>query len=198
MSQLRIAGGTVYDPANGINGEVRDVCIDTAHIVADLPASALTVDAGGMIVMPGGVDVHSHVASASVNLARRLLPEEHVRDPAPAPPCPRPLRPDIAIVTRAGPARLLGLRDKGHLGSGADADVTVYSRDADVSRMFATPRYVVKAGVHTTGPSNVAWSSSSTGTRRCRSRTIRSARSAMRRSRAKVKSTVRWKTDALS
>jgi len=52
VSQLRIAGGTVYDPANGINGEVRDVCIDTAHIVADLPASALTVDAGGMIVMP--------------------------------------------------------------------------------------------------------------------------------------------------
>ena len=31
---------------------------------------------------------------------------------------------EIAIVTRAGPARLLGLRDKGHLGAGADADVT--------------------------------------------------------------------------
>jgi formylmethanofuran dehydrogenase subunit A len=54
---------------------------------------------------------------------------------------------EIAIITRAGPARLLGLRRKGHLGVGADADVTVYARDADVSRMFATPRYVVKAGV---------------------------------------------------
>jgi formylmethanofuran dehydrogenase subunit A len=53
---------------------------------------------------------------------------------------------EIAIVTRAGPARLLGLRNKGHLGVGADADVTVYTRDADASRMFATPRYVVKGG----------------------------------------------------
>ena len=53
---------------------------------------------------------------------------------------------EIAIVTRAGPARLLGLRRKGHLGVGADADVTVYDRDADVAEMFATPRYVVKGG----------------------------------------------------
>ena len=53
---------------------------------------------------------------------------------------------EIAIVTRAGPARLLGLRHKGHLGPGADADVTVYARDTDVARMFATPRYVIKGG----------------------------------------------------
>ena len=54
---------------------------------------------------------------------------------------------EIAIVTRAGPARLLGLRHKGHLGVGADADVTVYSRDPDLARMFSTPRWVIKAGV---------------------------------------------------
>ena len=53
---------------------------------------------------------------------------------------------EIAIVTRAGPARLLGLRQKGHLGPGADADITVYSRSDDVAKMFATPRYVVKRG----------------------------------------------------
>jgi formylmethanofuran dehydrogenase subunit A len=53
---------------------------------------------------------------------------------------------EIAIVTRAGPARLLGLAHKGHLGVGADADVTVYARDADLARMFATPRVVLKAG----------------------------------------------------
>jgi formylmethanofuran dehydrogenase subunit A len=54
---------------------------------------------------------------------------------------------EIAIITRAGPARLLGLSRKGHLGVGADADVTLYSPDADYARMFATPRYVLKAGV---------------------------------------------------
>ena len=36
---------------------------------------------------------------------------------------------EIAIITRAGPARLLGLADKGHLGVGADADITIYEED---------------------------------------------------------------------
>jgi formylmethanofuran dehydrogenase subunit A len=53
---------------------------------------------------------------------------------------------EIAIITRAGPARLLGLTHKGHLGPGADADVTIYSRDPDIAKMFSTPRYVVKSG----------------------------------------------------
>jgi formylmethanofuran dehydrogenase subunit A len=53
---------------------------------------------------------------------------------------------EIAIVTRAGPARLLGLRDKGHLGAGADADVTIYDDRPDREEMFATPRYVIKGG----------------------------------------------------
>jgi formylmethanofuran dehydrogenase subunit A len=53
---------------------------------------------------------------------------------------------EIAIITRAGPARLLGLRHKGHLGIGAHADVTVYSRDTDIAKMFATARYVIKGG----------------------------------------------------
>src|SRR5687768_113351 len=82
---LRIAGGSVYDPANGVNGELRDVCIEEGRIVASVPPGARTIDAGGMIVMPGGVDIHSHVAGATVNLARRLLPEEHDADPAPRP-----------------------------------------------------------------------------------------------------------------
>ena len=32
---LRIAGGRVYDPANGVDGEVRDVCLDDGKVVAD-------------------------------------------------------------------------------------------------------------------------------------------------------------------
>src|SRR4029079_4759344 len=47
---------------------------------------------------------------------------------------------------RAGPARLLGLTSKGHLGVGADADVTVYVPDENRAAMFSTPRYVVKGG----------------------------------------------------
>ena len=84
-SCLRIAGGTVHDPANGIDGGIRDICIDAGRVVETLPPEAPVLDAAGMIVMPGGVDIHSHVAGSSINLARRLLPEEHDRDPAPAP-----------------------------------------------------------------------------------------------------------------
>jgi formylmethanofuran dehydrogenase subunit A len=53
---------------------------------------------------------------------------------------------EIAIVTRAGPARLLGLSHKGHLGPGADADVTIYDEREDREEMFAMPRYVIKGG----------------------------------------------------
>jgi formylmethanofuran dehydrogenase subunit A len=53
---------------------------------------------------------------------------------------------EIAIITSAGPARALGLTQKGHLGIGADADVAIYNRNADVAAMFAYPRYVIKSG----------------------------------------------------
>jgi formylmethanofuran dehydrogenase subunit A len=85
-ASLRIVGGTVYDPANGVDGEVRDIHVAGGRIVADAAADARTIDARGMIVMPGGVDIHCHVAGSSVNLARRFVPEEHRGDPASRPP----------------------------------------------------------------------------------------------------------------
>jgi formylmethanofuran dehydrogenase subunit A len=53
---------------------------------------------------------------------------------------------EIAIITRAGPARMLGLAHKGHLGVGADADITIYTPGPDIRAMFELPRYVLKAG----------------------------------------------------
>lgn len=53
---------------------------------------------------------------------------------------------EIAIMTRAGPARLLGLRDRGHLGVGAAADVAVYRDDANAETMFTDPAWVFKDG----------------------------------------------------
>lgn len=85
MSRLRITGGEVYDPANGVDGEVRDVCIEEGRIVSSLPDDAPRLDARGLVVMPGGIDIHAHVAASCVNGARRLLPEERGSDPAVAP-----------------------------------------------------------------------------------------------------------------
>src|SRR5918997_3999517 len=74
---LRIAQGRVYDPANGIDGEVRDVCLDGGKVVDELPSHAPRIDASGMVGMPGAVDIHSHIAGPAVNAARKLAPEEH-------------------------------------------------------------------------------------------------------------------------
>ncbi|MBA3317215.1 MAG: formylmethanofuran dehydrogenase subunit A [Gemmatimonadales bacterium] len=84
-TRLRIVGGALHDPANGVDGEERDVCIEDGRVVASLPDGAPTLDARGMVVMPGGVDIHAHFASSSCNHARRLIPEEHAADPASPP-----------------------------------------------------------------------------------------------------------------
>src|SRR5579885_152821 len=81
---LRIVNGRVYDPANGIDGEVRDICISDGRIVASLPQDAPRLDVNGMAILPGGVDIHCHIAGAKVNLARKLQPEDHRRDPHPS------------------------------------------------------------------------------------------------------------------
>jgi formylmethanofuran dehydrogenase subunit A len=54
---------------------------------------------------------------------------------------------DIAVMTRAAPARLLGLRERGHLGVGAAADIALYRDEPNREAMFATPAFVFKDGV---------------------------------------------------
>ena len=78
---LRITGGTVYDPANGINGEVKDLYIADGRFVSEC-AAGRSIDATGMVIMPGGVDVHTHVAGGSINFARAMTPEDHRRTQA--------------------------------------------------------------------------------------------------------------------
>ncbi|QDV67287.1 Formyltransferase/hydrolase complex Fhc subunit A [Rosistilla carotiformis] len=75
---LRITGGTVYDPANQINGKVRDICIVDGRI-AESAVGAREIDATGLIIFPGGVDVHTHVAGGAMNFARAMTPEDHRR-----------------------------------------------------------------------------------------------------------------------
>jgi formylmethanofuran dehydrogenase subunit A len=75
---IRIRGGHIVDPVNGRDGP-GDIWIDAGRIV-DPPTdgdASETVDASGCVVMAGGIDIHSHIAGASVNTARLLLPETH-------------------------------------------------------------------------------------------------------------------------
>ena len=55
---------------------------------------------------------------------------------------------EIATMTRSAPAKILGLKNKGSLSDGADADITVYdTRLTDVEDMFAHPSHVIKDGI---------------------------------------------------
>ncbi len=77
---FKIAGGYVYDPTNGIAGQVHDIWIQGRSIVpppTDPHVQATRVlDAAGLIVMPGGIDIHCHIAGAKANHVRILRPEE--------------------------------------------------------------------------------------------------------------------------
>jgi formylmethanofuran dehydrogenase subunit A len=53
---------------------------------------------------------------------------------------------EIATMTRAAPAKLLGLTARGHLKAGAVADVAVYNDDRDRAKMFRAAALVFKDG----------------------------------------------------
>ena len=79
MSLFKISGGTVYDPAQGLDGVVTDLWIRDGRIIQPPSDPDLrpdrTLDASGLVIMPGGIDMHCHIAGSKVNTARKLQPE---------------------------------------------------------------------------------------------------------------------------
>lgn len=62
-----------------------DIAIQDGRVVEDVQGSDVElIDARGKMVMPGGVDLHSHIAGPKVNAGRLLRPEDHYRDLVPA------------------------------------------------------------------------------------------------------------------
>lgn len=80
MPDLLITGGSVYDPCHGVDGEIRDLWIEGGRIVAPPSDPGVrpdaTLDATGLVIMPGGVDMHCHIAGPKVNVARKMRPED--------------------------------------------------------------------------------------------------------------------------
>ncbi len=81
---IKLTGGAIYDPANGIAGQQQDIYIQNGRII-DRPAGDLPVDQEydlkGKIVMSGAIDLHTHIGGGKGNIARTLLPEDHRIDP---------------------------------------------------------------------------------------------------------------------
>ncbi len=79
---IKLSGGKVYDPANKVSGEVRDVYVEDGKIVP-APADgrvAQTYDVKGRVVMAGAIDPHTHIGGGKMTIARMLIPEDHMKD----------------------------------------------------------------------------------------------------------------------
>jgi formylmethanofuran dehydrogenase subunit A len=77
---LKIINGSVYDPAQGFNGQIGTVCVGDDGKICEPSLDTRPceiVDAAGCAVMAGGVDIHSHIAGTKVNSARSMCPEDH-------------------------------------------------------------------------------------------------------------------------
>lgn len=58
--ELLVANGLVYDPLNGVEGERMDLAVKDGKVVQERAlTSPRVIDASGMVVMPGGVDIHN-------------------------------------------------------------------------------------------------------------------------------------------
>lgn len=81
MQDIIIKNGNVFDPKNNIDGEVMDIALSGGKIVERVDESkAIVIDASNKVVLPGGVDIHSHIAGPKVNMGRLLRPEDHYKN----------------------------------------------------------------------------------------------------------------------
>ncbi len=80
MTSILIKNGIVVDPEQNINGEKMDIYIKDGKIVDECKADKV-IDANGMTVVAGGIDIHAHIAGPKVNAGRAMRPEDmkHVR-----------------------------------------------------------------------------------------------------------------------
>jgi formylmethanofuran dehydrogenase subunit A len=89
---IKLTGGTVYDPASGIDGQQQDIYVQDGRIV-DAPKDGRPVDQEydlrGKVVMSGAIDMHTHIGGGKGNIARTLLPEDHRMDPVQRTPITR-------------------------------------------------------------------------------------------------------------
>jgi len=80
VKDIIIKNGYVFDPLSGIDGEKLDISMSRGKVVESVKKNAKVIDASGKIVMPGGVDVHSHIAGSKINIGRLMRPEDHRKD----------------------------------------------------------------------------------------------------------------------
>ncbi|HPP78789.1 formylmethanofuran dehydrogenase subunit A, partial [Methanospirillum sp.] len=76
MPELLIKNACVFDPLQGIHGDIMDIPIRDGRIVDTVSSNCEVIDAGGHLTLPGGIDSHTHVCGTKVNFGRYMSPED--------------------------------------------------------------------------------------------------------------------------
>ena len=77
---LKLQGGRVYDPINNVYGKRMDVFINDGKIIKKNKIKGKinkVIDCRDKIIMPGAIDMHTHIGGGKVNIARMMLEELH-------------------------------------------------------------------------------------------------------------------------
>tara|TARA_E500000178_G_scaffold356701_1_gene437415 strand:- start:26241 stop:27896 length:1656 start_codon:yes stop_codon:yes gene_type:complete len=82
MATYRLINGSVIDPTQKLNGQQIDICIDGEKIVDKVNSKdkGSIIDCTDMVILAGGIDMHTHIGGGKTNIARLLLPENHRDD----------------------------------------------------------------------------------------------------------------------
>jgi len=74
MESLIVKNGVVFDPINNINGEIKDILIESGKIVEKFTSekNVKEINAKNNTIIPSALDIHTHVASQQTNWARLL------------------------------------------------------------------------------------------------------------------------------
>jgi hypothetical protein len=80
MKRISIINGMAFDPRQGWKGENRDLFIEDGMIVDGFSHPDHVIDAKGRLVVAAGIDMHAHVASYGLNLARYSFEIPTVRE----------------------------------------------------------------------------------------------------------------------
>ena len=68
--RLKIAGGRLYDPTCGWDGEAGDLYVEDGRLVAPLPEVDREIEARGQLVTPAGIELRGQVATYGLNFLR--------------------------------------------------------------------------------------------------------------------------------
>ena len=78
MSTLCLKNGQVFDPINKIFNKKKDIYIKDGKITENLNEKiSEAIDCKDKIIMPGAIDLHTHIGGGKVNIARLMLQEFH-------------------------------------------------------------------------------------------------------------------------